>query len=191
MWFWNHFWWSLNLLISLRHEYNLFWVHHCGLLISQLNIDVKCWGENRSSQGIQCMLPLKRLCRNLCLQAQVPSQNTVCICSWFRICLAVSQLCIDLSPKYDRDSCSLRFSTRIWNYSPLPRQLMFFSFQICLGSTDSHTLVYFFSVSCFMVFVLSGRATVMNSTLLLFIKKQISLVCVPRVFEFIDMILFQ
>lgn len=121
----------------------------------------------------------------------IPSQNTVCICSWFRICLAMSQLCIDLSSKYDRDSCSLRFSARIWNYSPLPRQLMSFSFQICLGSTDSHTLVYFFSVSCFMVFVLSGRATVMNSTLLLFIKKQISLVCVPRVFEFIDMILFQ
>lgn len=76
----------------------------------------------------------------------IPSQNTVCICPWFRICLSMSQLCIDLSSKYDRDSCSLRFSTRIWNYSPLPRQLMFFSFQICLGSTDSHTLVYFFCV---------------------------------------------
>lgn len=41
---------------------------------------------------------------------------------------------------------SLRFPTRIRNYAPLPRELMFFSFQICLGCADSHTLVYFLCV---------------------------------------------
>ena len=74
----------------------------------------------------------------------IPSQNTVCICSWFRICLAMSQLCIDLSLKYDRDSCSLRFSTRIWNYSALPRQRCSFVSKFVLALlTATHLFIFF------------------------------------------------
>lgn len=114
--------------------------------------------------------PLKEPWRSLPLR--VPGlQYSLCICSWFRICLVMSNYLLILSSEYDRVSGSLRFPTRIWNYSPLPRELMFFSFQICLGSADSHTLVYFFCVSCFMV-VLSGRATIMNSTLLVLSKSR-------------------
>lgn len=116
------------------------------------------------------------------------SQYPLCICSGFRIWCV--QLSTDSVFGYDGVSRSLRFLTRMWNYSPLPRELMFFSFQICLGSADSHTLVYFFCV------VFYGVCTKWESYnnefhFITFIKKQITLVCVPRVFEFIDMILFQ
>lgn len=77
---------------------------------------------------------------------------------------------------------SLRFPTRIRNYAPLPRELMFFSFQICLGCTDSHTLVYFLCV------VFYGVCTRRESNhnefhSVTFIKKQITVVCVPWVFN--------
>lgn len=80
--------------------------------------------------------------------------------------------------------------TRLWNCSPLPRELLFFIFQICLGSADSHTLVYFFCV------IIYGICTKWESYKnefhsITFIKKQITQFRVPKVLEFIDIILFQ
>lgn len=133
--------------------------------------------------GIQCVLPLKGLCRNLCLQTRIfniPSQNT---CLHLLFGLEFAYHChnyVLISSKYDRD-CSLRFSTEFETTPTAKTQLMFFSFQICLGSTDSHTLVYFFCV------VFYGVCTKWESYSNEFhsitsYQKQISLVCVPRVF---------
>lgn len=138
-------------------------------------------GENTSSQGVQCMLYMPRRgrvenCPYRPRGFNIPSQNPLYICSWFRLCLVMSQQSIDLSSKYDRIACSPSDFQLECETSPHGQDSWCSLVSKFIWDLLTATHLFISSVSHFMV-LQSGRATVMNSTLLPLSKSRSPSLC--------------